>query len=41
MFENFEIFFVELELSKKNKWLLNYSYNPHKGNTKQHLPKIS
>ena len=33
-FENFEGFFIELELSKKNKWLLSYSYNPHKGNTK-------
>ena len=40
-FENFEGFFIELELSKKNKWLLSYSYNPHKGNTKQHLSKIS
>ena len=29
-FENFEDIFIELELSKKNKWLLNYSYNPHK-----------
>ena len=36
-FENFEGFFIELELSKKNKWLLSYSYNPHKGNTKQHI----
>ena len=35
-FENFEGFFIELELLKKNKWLLSYSYN-HKGNTKQHL----
>ena len=40
-FENFEGFFIELELSKKNKWLLSYSYNPHKGNTKQHLSNIS
>ena len=40
-FENFEDFFIELESSKKNKWLLSYSYNPHKGNTKQHLPNIS
>ena len=39
--ENFEGFFIELELSKKNKWLLSYSYNPHKGNTKQHLSNIS
>ena len=31
-FENFEGLFVELKLSKKNKWLLSYSYNPHKGN---------
>ena len=31
-FENFEGFFIELELSKKNKWLLSYSYSPHKGN---------
>ena len=28
-------------MSKKNKWLLSYSYNPHKGNTKQHLSNIS
>ena len=40
-FENFESFFIELELSKKNKWLLSYSYNPHKGNAKQHLSNIS
>ena len=40
-FENFEGFFIELELSKKNKWLLSYSYNPHKGNIKQHLFSIS
>ena len=39
-FENFESFFIELELCKKNKWLLTYSYNPHNGNTKQHLSKI-
>ena len=39
--ENFEGLFIELELSKKNKWLLSYSYNPHKGNTKQHLSNIS
>ena len=31
-FDNFEGFFIELELSKKSKWLLSYSYNPHKGN---------
>ena len=36
-FENFEGFFIELELSKKNKWLLSYSSNPHKSNTKEHL----
>ena len=40
-FDNFEGFFIELELSKKNKWLLSYSYNPHKGNIKQHLSNIS
>ena len=28
-------------MSKKNKWLLSYSYNPHKGYTKQHLFNIS
>ena len=39
--ENFEGFFIIFELSKKNKWLLSYSYNPHKGNTKQDLPNIS
>ena len=31
-FENFGGFFVELELCKKNKWSLSYSYNPRKGN---------
>ena len=40
-FENSKGFFIELELSKKNKWLLSYSYNPYKGNTKQHLSNIS
>ena len=40
-FENFEGFFIELEMSKKNKWLLSYSNNPHNGNTKQHLSNIS
>ena len=40
-FENVEGFFIELELSKKNKWLLSYPYNPHKGNTKQHLSNTS
>ena len=40
-FENFEGFFIELELSRKNKSLLSYSYNPHKGNTKEHLSNIS
>ena len=34
-------FFIELELSKKNKWMLSYSYNSYKGNTKQHLSNIS
>ena len=38
---NFEGFITELEMSKKNKWLLRYSYNPHKGNTKQQLSNIS
>ena len=28
-------------LPKKNKWLLNYSYNPRKRNTKQHISNIS
>ena len=32
-FKNFEGFFIELELSRKSKWFLSYSYNPHKGNT--------
>ena len=32
---------TELEFSKKNKWLLSYSYNPHRGSTKQHLSNIS
>ena len=40
-FEKFEGFFIELELTKKNKRLLSYSNNPHKGNTKQHLSNIS
>ena len=40
-FENFQGFFIELELSEKNKWLLSYSYNPRKGNTKQYLSNIS
>ena len=39
--ENFEGFFIELEVSKKKKSLLSYSYNPHKGNTEQHLSNIS
>ena len=39
--EKFEGFFIELELSKKNKWFPSYSYNPHKGNRKQHLSNIS
>ena len=38
---NFESFFIEVELSKKNKWLLSYSCNPHESNTKQNLPSIS
>ena len=38
--ENVEGFFTELELSKKNKWLLCYPSNPHQGNTKQHLSNI-
>ena len=40
-FENLEGLFVELELYKKNKWLLSYSYNRHKGNKKENLPNIS
>ena len=40
-FENFEGFRIELKLSKKSKWLLSYSYNSHKGNTKQYLSNIS
>ena len=36
-FENFECFFIKLELYKKNKWLLSYSYNPQMDNTKQYL----
>ena len=42
--QRFEGFFIELELSKKNKSLVSYSYNPHKGNTKHiriHLSNIS
>ena len=27
-------------MSKKNKWLFSFSYNPHKGYTKQHLSNI-
>ena len=40
-FENFKDFFIELVLSKKNKWLLSYSRNAHKGNAKQHLSNVS
>ena len=40
-FKNFEGFFIELELSKKNKGLLSYSYNSHSGNTKQHLSNMN
>ena len=40
-FEKFECFFIKLELSKKNKWLLSYSYNPQMDNTKQYLSDIS
>ena len=40
-FENFQGFFIQLELSKRNKWLLSYSCNPQKENTKQHLSNIS
>ena len=40
-FENLEGFFVELELYKKNKWLLSYSYNQHKGKKKEDLSNIS
>ena len=40
-FGNFEGFLVEFELSLKNKWLLVYSYNSHKGNSKQHLSNTS
>ena len=39
--ENFEGFFIELELSKKNKWLLSYSLVIAKGNTEQYLSNIS
>ena len=39
--ENFEGLLIELEFSKEIKWLLSYSYNPHGGNTRQHLPNIS
>ena len=39
-FENFEGFFIELELSNKNEWLFSYPYNSHEGNTKQHLSNI-
>ena len=40
-FENFQGFFIELELCKKKKWLISYSYNPPKGNAKHHLSNIS
>ena len=39
--ENLEGSLTELEFSKINKWLLSYSYNPHRGSTKQHLSNIS
>ena len=28
-------------MSQKNQWQLSYSYNPHKGNTKQYLSNVS
>ena len=28
-------------MSQKNQWRLSYSYNPHKGNTKQYLSNVS
>ena len=40
-FENCEVFFIELQLSKKSNWLLSYSYNSHKGNTKKYVSNIS
>ena len=36
-----KVYLIELELSKKNKWLRSYHYNKHKGNTKQHLSNIN
>ena len=40
-FASIESLLIKLELSKKNKWYLSYSYNPNKDNTKQHLSNIS
>ena len=37
--QNFEN--IELELPAKTKWLISYSYNPHKRNTKRHVSNIS
>ena len=35
-----EGFFIELSL-RNDKWLLNYSYNPHKNNVGNHLKALS
>ena len=34
---NVELFFVEVNIRKKKKWLLSCSYNPHKSNISNHL----
>ena len=35
-----EDFYIELSL-RNDKWLLNYSYNPHKNNVGNHLKALS
>ena len=40
-FGNFKGLFIELQLSKKSKWLLRYSYNQHNDNTNKWLLSYS
>ena len=39
--KNIEGFFVEINLSKKKKWLLSCSYNPKKMQISNHLAELS
>ena len=38
--DNLELFLVEVNIRKK-KWLLSYSYNPHKSNISNHLHHLN